>query len=611
MARVKVTKQGVNNSLVFTQSNGSDGSITFNGSTFSVNKPIAVDTVYERTSGSGVTIDGVLLKDGTITTTAPTIKSVAPAITATGTDDTDGYALTEELNIITGGAANTGVELPTAVVGLSITVVNLTGTAKKVYATTGDAIDDKTATTGYVIIQPEDTVTFNCYTVALWQSDFEADGVYDTLYVDTVAENTSAAGVTIDGVVLKDGSVRTTSPPTGLNASAFSIGTYATPVVDANASDAFALTINMSTGVNKTSAGDSCMGAYVRMSNTANGVNTRLQGVLASTAVAFDCFDAYGLQSNMTISAGAVATGNLTAVSGKVTVSDAVATGVISAGLFTLDGAFNPTASTYGVWIDITNGITADAGLIINNNASTVVTAISVAGGATTGLLFTGTYTNVIDLTSATLTEGSDNALFSIGSYGTSGSSANAKSVALTTSAFYTPFQINLNSSANPTVETIMQAQYIKAQTTGDQANMNLIASAVRATVGGNVAQAYGIQCHLNVSAAAVVGTNANCCAGSFKTTITGAVNLNATTNVMLLTFENASGSVTGEKNMMTLDPVAAVNNVFQVYNIANTTYLFEFGAATGCAAGTSKNGASTGSIAINIGGTPRYIPFY
>lgn len=159
---------------------------------------LTTDTISENTAGSGVTIDGVLLKDGTITTTGPNIESVDAAITATGTDDTDGYALTESLNIITGGAANTGVELPTAVVGTVITVVNLTASVKNVYANTSDGIDDQTATTGSVILQPEQVVTFRCHTTALWQSDFESQGAYDQVYTDGLTENSTGTGITVN-----------------------------------------------------------------------------------------------------------------------------------------------------------------------------------------------------------------------------------------------------------------------------------------------------------------------------------------------------------------------------------------------------------------------------
>ena len=134
---------------------------------------LEVDTINPRTASGPITIGGVVIEDGTITTTAPTLKSTDPAITALGVDDTDAYAITKEVNVITAGAANTGVELPAAVVGISIVVANLSGSDKKVYATTGDAIDDKTVTTGSLTLTDEQVVTFYCYTTALWQSDVE------------------------------------------------------------------------------------------------------------------------------------------------------------------------------------------------------------------------------------------------------------------------------------------------------------------------------------------------------------------------------------------------------------------------------------------------------
>lgn len=164
-----------------------------------VNLPVSIDANGNLMSFNPVTGDW---------TTINSVARVDPAITALGTSDTDGYALTKELSIITGGAANTGVELPSAAVGLEFTVVNLTATAKKVYATTGDAIDDKTVTTGFVTLQPEDVVVFRAYTNALWQSDFEAEAAYTSVSTDTISEFTAASGVTVDSALIKDGSLQ-------------------------------------------------------------------------------------------------------------------------------------------------------------------------------------------------------------------------------------------------------------------------------------------------------------------------------------------------------------------------------------------------------------------
>ena len=164
---------------------------------------LKIETITEGVLDAGVVIEGVTLKDGTITTTGPNIESCDPALTATGTTYADALALTESINVITGGAANTGVTLPTAVVGQVVRVANLTASAKIIYPFAGDQIDDLTVTTAGCTIQPEAVVTFYCYTVVKWQSDFEADGVYSTLYVDTIGENASAAGVTIDNVTVR------------------------------------------------------------------------------------------------------------------------------------------------------------------------------------------------------------------------------------------------------------------------------------------------------------------------------------------------------------------------------------------------------------------------
>lgn len=131
--------------------------------------------------------------------------STDAAITATGVDDTDAYLMTKQLNVISGGAANTGVELPLATGGQTVTVMNVTASVKKVYAATGDQIDDKTVTTGFILVQPEDVVVIRSIDGTNWQSDFEADAVYDTLYADTIAEMTAANGVTVDGLKIKDG----------------------------------------------------------------------------------------------------------------------------------------------------------------------------------------------------------------------------------------------------------------------------------------------------------------------------------------------------------------------------------------------------------------------
>ena len=163
------------------------------------------NTINEYTAGSGVTIDGVLLKDGAITVTSPILLSADVAITALGANQAAAYNLTEELNIITGGLAGTGVELPIAAVGLEIKIVNLTASTKFVYANaaSADIIDDLAASTDYVVIQPEDVVTFFCYDatgVGTWQSDFESVDSYNALSVNNALTTGASLNIVDSGV---------------------------------------------------------------------------------------------------------------------------------------------------------------------------------------------------------------------------------------------------------------------------------------------------------------------------------------------------------------------------------------------------------------------------
>jgi len=233
---------------------------------------LIADTIAESTSGTGVTIDGVLIKDGTVTTTAPLITSVAPAITAhAGGTKAAAYVLTEELNVITVCAtALDSVLLPAAVVGLKITLVNLGVATCAVYAAGTNTIDD-IITTNPAIVQPEDVVTFYCYTTAKWQSDFESDGVYDKVYTDTISENTATAGVTIDGVKLKDGGATVI---TG-GANTFNI-TNGTAIIDVAAASNVNIDANLAvSGASTINQDVSTGGSPAFVKTTTSALNTR------------------------------------------------------------------------------------------------------------------------------------------------------------------------------------------------------------------------------------------------------------------------------------------------------------------------------------------------
>jgi len=121
--------------------------------------------------------------EGTFTASALVVDSVAPAITAKaggGQDVT--LALSKNLNIVTTVAtAADSVTLPAAVVGQRITIVNLGANTLAVFPYTSDSINDVAADAS-VTQDPETTVTYNCYTGVLWQSDNESLDAFDKIY---------------------------------------------------------------------------------------------------------------------------------------------------------------------------------------------------------------------------------------------------------------------------------------------------------------------------------------------------------------------------------------------------------------------------------------------
>lgn len=171
-------------------------------------------------------LNSITDEDGELTVSVPTKLSVAPAVTAhAGGTKAAAFQLTEEVNIVTTCAtALDSVLMPTADVGMRVVIANLGAATCAVYGKGTNTIDD-IATANPLIVQPETMVTLYCYTTAKWQSDMESKQVYDKLYADTIAENTSATGVTIDSVLHKDGLIQTGA------------GTLGTPAVRVNAAN--------------------------------------------------------------------------------------------------------------------------------------------------------------------------------------------------------------------------------------------------------------------------------------------------------------------------------------------------------------------------------------
>jgi len=118
-------------------------------------------------------------------------------------------------------------------------------------------------------------------------------------------------------------------------------------------------------------------GGYFKAAvDTVDQPHVQIVGLLARASMAFDALDAYGLQSHLTLAAGAESAGNLTAISGKTILGGNNAGGIVSAGLFTVEGAFTPNTG-YGVWIDDVDA-QLDAGLEINCNNGRLAAGIKL-----------------------------------------------------------------------------------------------------------------------------------------------------------------------------------------------------------------------------------------
>lgn len=169
-------------------------------------------TISEATTGAGVTIDGVVLKDGGATLTGG----------LTGTTATFTGALTCGDNIAMDGGDITGVQDIDAATVTCATVIERSAGA-------GVTIDGFKAKDGGFICADGSTGEVDTINEATTGAGVTVDGVLlkdndvevgtsGEVRTDTISEKTSANGVDIDGVNLKDGGATLTAGLTGTTA---------------------------------------------------------------------------------------------------------------------------------------------------------------------------------------------------------------------------------------------------------------------------------------------------------------------------------------------------------------------------------------------------------
>lgn len=183
---IDAVEEGRNKSLLFETYDRYRGKITFNGSSMEVSVPVAVDTISEKTSGGGVTVDGLLIKDG--------------KVSATGLADSLGVAPVPVVRtnnpIIGANTVNANIDALDAAIGADAdfsAVTRTTGqlTSNSTILTKIDALD---AAIGFDN-QMSGTPTTVSKNATIYQN-LEALGTYKTLR--TVKKTIGGIGITAD-----------------------------------------------------------------------------------------------------------------------------------------------------------------------------------------------------------------------------------------------------------------------------------------------------------------------------------------------------------------------------------------------------------------------------
>ena len=152
-------------------------------------------------------------------------------------------------------------------------------------------------------------------------------------------------------------------------------GTLATPdVVDLGSASYIPVASNVESQVNPDAAVTLSGGYFKAAVTTMDQPNLQIVGLLARASMAKNCIDAYGLQSHLTLGAAGESTGNMTAISGKTILGKSNAGGIVTAGLFTVEGSFTPNTG-YGVWVDVVDA-SLTAGVEVHANGGTLAAGI-------------------------------------------------------------------------------------------------------------------------------------------------------------------------------------------------------------------------------------------
>jgi len=145
-----------------------EGTSLFNGYVRATDG-VLTDVISEHTSGAGVTIDGVLLKDGMLTLGTPA------TLAATGSDQAGAAAISAQVTFVTAADGTKGVRLPGATAGAIYVVYSTVATnGLKVYPASGDDINDGTGDAN-ITIEGKTMAIFIGMDTSTWGAIFTAN----------------------------------------------------------------------------------------------------------------------------------------------------------------------------------------------------------------------------------------------------------------------------------------------------------------------------------------------------------------------------------------------------------------------------------------------------
>lgn len=277
------------------------------------------------------------------------------------------------------------------------TITAMSGLSAKCDVTT-DAFSATTVNAGHFHIDGAATVTSSMF-----------DGVMIEVYPDVtcldsglrIVADTGAVvstgivlggamtnGITLTGTYTNGIDLTGATLTGGIDNALFSIGSYSGAKAFTTTEEVLPFQVVITSGTDGGSSGDSLMAGYFKSTNTGAFTNRRIQGVMGTAVVAFNVFDAYGVQGHVSVTddiSSTAGTGNICGMSAKATVaSGKTATGTVSGLLVTVDGAGAVTGTHSGVWID--NVAASDQAILISgsNKLGINMNGISISAGAAT-----------------------------------------------------------------------------------------------------------------------------------------------------------------------------------------------------------------------------------